>query len=105
MLADFPGKGTYVAELKITTDSLSYKGIREQFECMGYQTVTKLVEVKKTTVSERVAKALDLSTNEEVYVVERLRYIQEEPLSYHISYIPAQCCDQLETKEEVCLTS
>ena len=99
LLYRVPGKGTYVAEPKITTDSLSYKGIREQLECMGYQTVTKLVEVKKTTAPERVAKALDLSSNEEVYVVERLRYIQEEPLSYHISYVPAQCCAQLEKKD------
>lgn len=99
LLYRVPGKGTYVAEPKITTDSLSYKGIREQLECMGYQTVTKLIEVKKTRANERIAKTLELPVNAEVYVVERLRYIQDEPLSYHISYIPADCCENLEKKD------
>jgi GntR family transcriptional regulator len=101
------GKGTFVAEPKITTASLSYMGIREQLERMGYQTVTKLLDVKKTACPERILKKLALTRGTEVYVVERLRYLKEEPLSIHISYLPAKCCGNLETKaledEQLCV--
>lgn len=90
------GKGTFVSEPKITTSSLSYMGIREQLERMGYQTKTKLLEVKRVPCNERIAKKLELSQDSEVYVIERIRYIKDVPLSIHTSYIPAEYCNNLE---------
>lgn len=40
MLYRVQGKGTFVAEPKISTKSLAYMGVREQLERMGYQTST-----------------------------------------------------------------
>ena len=37
VLFRIPGKGTYVAEPKIVAQSLSYAGIREQLEKMGFE--------------------------------------------------------------------
>lgn len=90
------GKGTFVSEPKITTSSLSYMGIREQLERMGYQIKTKLLDVKKVPCNERIARKLELPQNTEVYIIERLRYVKDEPLSIHTSYIPAEYCKNLE---------
>jgi len=96
LLYRVPGKGTFVSEPKITTASLSYMGIREQLERMGYQTTTKLIEIKKIKCTERISRKLELPRKSEVYVIERLRYIKDQPLSIHTSYIPADYCDGLE---------
>ena len=101
LLYRVPGKGTFVSDPKITTTSLSYMGIREQLERMGYQTLTKLIDVKKITCSDRIANLLKLPKSAEVYVVERLRLVKDDPLSIHISYIPADCCDNLEQRDFV----
>lgn len=43
LLFRIPGKGTYVAEPKIVAHSLTYAGIREQLEQMGYEVSTRLI--------------------------------------------------------------
>jgi GntR family transcriptional regulator len=90
------GKGTFVAEPKITTTSLSYMGIREQLERMGYQTGTKLIKVQKISCPVHILKTLLLPKESVVFMIERLRYVKGEPLSIHTSYIPATCCNNLE---------
>ena len=66
---------------------------------MGYETSTKLLEIKKVQVSRNVEKMLDIERNTLVYVVRRLRYIKGDPLSLHTSYIPVSVCDDLEKND------
>lgn len=107
MLYRVPGKGTFVAEPKITTTSLSYMGIREQLEKMGYQITTKLIETQKVDCSEYISREMELPQGTKVYVIERIRYIKDEPFSIHTSYIPAQYTKGLEEKdlegEQLCM--
>ncbi len=94
-----PGKGTFVSEPKITTHSLSYMGIREQLEQMGYQISTTTISSKKIPCPEALAKKLALGVGTEIYVIKRVRFIKDEPLSLHTSYIPAALCQELEGKD------
>lgn len=102
-----PGKGTFVAEPKITTATLTYQGIREQLEQMGYETRTKLLAVKKMVPPKVVLRILDLEDGAEVYMIERLRFIKDEPLSLHTSYVPVATSNGLDTKaleeEQLCV--
>ena len=91
------GKGTFVSEPKITTESLSYMGIREQLEKMGYQTSTQLLSLQILTCSERVAQRLKVSVGTKVYELKRMRYVRGEPLSIHISYMVMEKCPNLES--------
>lgn len=93
-----PGKGTFVSKPKIVSNLLSQIGIQDQLEQMGYETSTRLVSIKKTIVSSQITKPLNLSSNAQVYVLKRIRYIKEEPFSIHISYIPVSLCPNLESK-------
>ncbi|WHH59914.1 GntR family transcriptional regulator [Petroclostridium sp. X23] len=93
------GKGTFVSVPKIVSKPLSQLGIREQLEQMGYQISTKLLNIDKGIPPARVSKELRLEKNTQVYVVERIRYIKEEPLSLHTSYIPVTFCANLEMKD------
>jgi GntR family transcriptional regulator len=99
LLYRVPGKGTYVSDPKITTNSLSYMGIREQLEKMGYEITTKLIKEEKITASDKIASVLRLNERSEVFVIERVRYIKGEPLSLHTSYIPFGVCDGIGSKD------
>ena len=93
------GKGTFVAEPKIISGPLVRYGLREQLEQQGYETNTKLISFEKITASTKIVKALNIERGTEIFVVKRLRYVKGEPLSFHISYVPAQYFPDLESQD------
>lgn len=90
-----PGKGTFVSKPKI---ELSQMAIQDQLEQMGYETSTRLVSIEKIRPSVKIAKLLNLSSDAQVYILKRIRYIKDEAFSIHISYIPILLCPGLESK-------
>jgi len=83
------GKGTFIAEQKIITTDVSYVGIREQLERQGFNTTTKVIEIKMVPVKKKTREKLQLSDTEtEVLFIERLRFVNEVPFSLHRSYLP-----------------
>lgn len=102
-----PGKGTFVSEPKIMTESLAYMGFREQLERMGYEIKTKLLSSKVIKVTRKVAQKLETEENTSVMLIERMRYIKGEPISLHYSYIPIDLCSGLNehdlVKEQLCV--
>jgi GntR family transcriptional regulator len=99
MLYRVQGKGTFVAEPKIISGPLVRYGLREQLEQQGYETSTKLISFEKSTALIKMAKILNIEPNSEIYIVKRIRYVKREPLSFHISYVPAQYFPDLENKD------
>lgn len=99
LLYRVPGKGTFVAEPKITTAPITQMGIREQLEEMGYETETTVIDKKIEKATEKVSEILHIPIGAPVYILERLRYANNEPLSLHISYIPVELCSGLLEKD------
>jgi GntR family transcriptional regulator len=93
------GKGTFVAEPKIISSPLVRYGLREQLEQMGYETVTKMLSLEKIAASAKIAKTLNIEHGKEIFLVKRLRYVKGEPLSFHISYVPARYFPGLENQD------
>jgi len=93
------GKGTFVADPKITNKPLLQMGIQEQLDQMGIESETRLLEIRQIAAPVRVQKELDLPAGAKAYAIERLRTIKGEPLSIHMSYIPAELCPGLEKQE------
>ena len=92
------GKGTFVAEKKITAQSLSYVGIREQVEQMGYKTATRVLRIERAPVSEKIAHRFGFEPDEPFCSIERLRLLDGVPFSLHYTYIPSKLCPGLEKK-------
>ncbi len=82
------GKGTFVAQPKIPTRSPAYYGVREQLEQQGYSTRTEMLNAGQVEADDRLARQLDVSVGTPLYMVERLRYAGETPISLHKSYVP-----------------
>ncbi|WP_243167226.1 GntR family transcriptional regulator [Acetobacterium malicum] len=102
-----PGKGTFVAEPKIMTETLAHIGFREQLERMGYETTTKLLDVSKKEASYSVAKRLKCHPGAPILEIIRMRYVKGEPISLHYSRIPYELCKNLEVddleNEQLCV--
>lgn len=96
LLFRIPGKGTYVSEQKIEAKSLSYEGIREQLELMGYEVSTQLLDARIVKINKDVRQKLQIENDEKVYIVKRLRSVKGQPLSLHISYIPVKLAPNLD---------
>lgn len=107
LLFRVPGKGTFVAPQKISAVSPAYRGVREQLEAMGYETVTELIDAGRVQPSAAVRDKLRLEVGEEVHSLARLRSVQGEPISFHRSFVPARLAsglDELDTvNEQLCV--
>ncbi|MCD8141490.1 MAG: GntR family transcriptional regulator [Planctomycetaceae bacterium] len=99
LLKRVPGKGTFVAEGKIEGQPLSYLGIREQLEQMGFETTTKILGIDTVEATSRMAKLLELRVGDPVYKLSRVRYLKGLPLSLHVSFLPRALTPYLETKD------
>lgn len=89
------GKGTFVAEQKIEAQGLSYVGMREQLEQMGYEVTTKMIDSRIIKSDRNIARYLKLEEGTPVFMIKRVRYIKDGPISIHISYIPMQYSEGL----------
>ncbi|MCV7225109.1 GntR family transcriptional regulator [Mycolicibacterium komossense] len=82
------GKGTFVAHRKISTQSPSYRGIREQLEQQGYATSTEILGAALVDADARSAEQLGLPVGTPVYSIRRLRRVDGAPISLHESFVP-----------------
>jgi GntR family transcriptional regulator len=81
MLTRIRGKGTFVAKFNIekTMNSVS-KGWSETMEALGFKTSSKILMFDKVKSDNYIADNLKIPVNSEVYVLERLRYADNNPV-------------------------
>ena len=85
LLYRVPGKGTFVASEKIESQPLVQLGIREQLEQRGYETHTHDLSENKIMPDTKVCKHLQISDQEKVFQIHRLRFVKKAPFSIHTS--------------------
>src|SRR5699024_11170145 len=56
----------------------------------GMETYTELYNYKKVTPPSHIIKKLNLSPNEEVYLIERIYYVDDRPLAFSVAYFPSE---------------
>lgn len=82
------GKGTYVKADEGSNNLFSITSSTEDVQKMG------MIPSKKTKISRiefaspKRAKALEISTNDQVEVIGRISYADSEPLNYTIAFLP-----------------
>src|SRR5699024_2904959 len=83
-----PGKRMFVKNTFIEMDFNELKGIYEILAQQGMETYTELYNYKKVTPPSHIIKKLNLSPNEEVYLIERIYYVDDRPLACSVAYFP-----------------
>ena len=91
------GKGTFVAEPKISSGSLvhSLVGFYEDMAERGNAPVTRVLEQVIEPASARLMTALNIAATTPVVKLVRLRFVQDEPIVLVTSFLPYDLCPKL----------
>ena len=90
------GKGTFIAEPKIN-ESLVQKltGFHQDMIDRGITQVTRVLRFEIMPVTSKIANFLELDMSELVFVLERLRFVEDESMLIVTTYIPEKLCPEL----------
>lgn len=90
------GKGTFVAEPKISENLVQkLTGFFQDMVDSGHRPVTHVLAHKVVPASEHVANRLNIIPGTRVYDIDRLRFVEGEPILFVTTYIPHSLCPQL----------
>lgn len=82
------GKGTFVSHPKIEHSLSAFYSFSQVLKEKGLKPKDVVLHVKVEEAIHKIAKALDIKKGEEVVVIQRLRYANEEPIILESSYLP-----------------
>ncbi len=83
------GKGTFVAEPKISQDFLIVlESFEKEMRSKGLSPSTQVLEFGKSESTSRIATQLRLSVSTDVYFLQRLRFADNEPIVVVNTYLP-----------------
>ncbi len=90
------GKGTFVAEPKITENLVQrLTGFYQDMADRGTPPLSQVLRQNSTPSNSRVAGFLKLRPGMPVIEIERLRFVQKEPLVLVTTYLPYSLCPDL----------
>lgn len=82
------GKGSYVSKPKAFQDLGRLQGFGEAMRQMGYETYSRLVALRHVMPSAQVQDKLALPKRTRVTELQRLRFLNREPISLDVTYVP-----------------
>lgn len=90
------GKGTFVAPPKIS-EGLVQKltGFYQDMVEQGYTPTARILRQEAVPASRRIAERLGIAPETPVIIIERLRFVQDEPIQLVTTYIPQAICPAL----------
>lgn len=90
------GRGTFVAPPKLTESAVQrLSGFYEDMQILGHPPVSQVLKQEVVPASEQVAARLGLQAGTHVIEIERLRFVDEEPLVLTTTYLPLELCPGL----------
>lgn len=95
------GRGTFVAEPKISSTSLvhSLMGFQEDMVERGLDLRNEVLDKIMLPATPKVAQYLELEALAPVVKLERLRFVEAEPIVHVTSYLPYDLCPTIMTAD------
>ena len=84
------GKGTFVSKPKAALDLSKLRGFGEAMSSMGYESFARVLSIKDELASNSVSTNLNLPAGSVTMAIQRLRYLNREPISLDITYFPPE---------------
>jgi GntR family transcriptional regulator len=82
------GKGSFVSKPKAYQNVSTLMGFAEQMGAMGYEVINELLGHESLPADAQVAERLQLSEGQLVSRIRRVRYLNREPVSLEITWVP-----------------
>ncbi|TCB70478.1 GntR family transcriptional regulator [Acinetobacter sp. ANC 4216] len=92
------GKGTFVSKPKAYQNITQLQGFAEAMSHTGHQILNEVLSVKFIEAPIKVASKLKVSIRSQVVEIKRVRLLNNEPVSYELTYLPASLGEQLVEK-------
>jgi GntR family transcriptional regulator len=83
------GKGTFVSRPRAFQDLGSLRGFGTAMRQMGYETHSKVLSIRTIRPPQHVQEKLCLAKGGKVTELQRLRFLNREPISIDVSYLPS----------------
>lgn len=91
-----PGKGTFIAEKKYIDHAMQwFIGFHEDASMQQKNPNSRVLQQKVGSASPEVANKLNIEEGSEVFILERLRFLDKEPMCLVTSYLPLHICPDL----------
>jgi GntR family transcriptional regulator len=84
------GKGSFVAKPKAFQSLSRLQGFGEAMSPSGYETFSQVISTRRVAASETVAQRLRLKPGAPAFEIQRLRFLNREPISVDQSYFPLE---------------
>lgn len=81
------GKGTFVTRPKIERPMSQMKSFSQAMAAQGHRPGSRLLSLRHEKAGEYLALALDIHHNDRIWIVERLRLINDEPIGLSTIYL------------------
>lgn len=94
------GKGTFVSKPKAFQDLGRLQGFGEAMRQMGYETFSRVLSIKNVAPPAGVQERLQLPKRAKVTELQRVRFLNREPISLDITYLPVSIGTRL-AKEDL----
>lgn len=95
MIFKVHGKGTFVSKPKAYQNISQLQGFAEAMASTGHQIINKVISVRFVDASLKVAAKLKLPVKSQVCEVKRVRLLNDEPVSFELTYITPDLGQQL----------
>lgn len=90
------GRGTFVAKPKIHEGLFQeLTGFYQDMVAKGHHPVSEVLKQEKVLATKKVAAFLDLVPEAPVIQIDRVRFINQEPIVYVTTYLPFDLCPDL----------
>ncbi len=83
------GLGTFVAPPPVDYDILQFRTLAGDLSAVGEDVATRFLRGRFGRADRRVAQELGLAEGARMFVLERLRLVDGQPLSFQVSHLPA----------------
>lgn len=90
-----PGKGTFVAKLKVESGPRRLLSFTEEMNRIGLHTTNVAIALQKERGSGRIMKLLGLTDGQELWHWERVRLADGEPIVTEMDYVPANLVPEM----------
>lgn len=82
------GRGSFVAERPPFRPVAKFTGMVEDFETLGLKTHARRLQQDIVKADEEAARYMKLEKDTPIVRIDRLRYLDEKPLAYHVAFLP-----------------
>jgi GntR family transcriptional regulator len=89
------GKGTFVSKPKATQNLRRLEGFGEAMSVSGHETFSKVIGHRIVRAGRIVAERLRISERDDVTELRRIRYLDREPISLDVTYVPVSIGERL----------